>query len=214
MLEIKDKSRKLLKSERSAVLSPKKINGLVNRMSIVLNANAKTFLKEIVNLRESAFLYSYFFETFKGETIKIANYNVFEKTIKFAKDFFKDKNKKYVLEITENIQEETILEIYYTKVLVLKIKFSFFLPIEFDLLKNNFSYEELFKYYQNSILYKDCEPNEIREIQSKLENIIKLGHEGVEELEEFFEKYIEYLSIDCKHNSSWYKIKMHTLKNF
>lgn len=213
MLEIKE-GRRLLKSEKSAVLNTKKVNDLVNRMSIVLSPNTVTLLRKIVNLTESVFSGSYFVETFKGEAIRIANYNVFKRTIKFAKDFFSDKSKKYVLEIKEVSGNEIILEIFFKKVSILKIKFSSFLPIEFDFLKNDCSYEELFKHYQDAMLLQSGEPDEIKEFQHKLENIIEFGAQGIDEVKNFFEKYIEEFSINLNLKYSWYVIKTHDLKHF
>ena len=213
MLEIKD-NRKSLKSKESPVLGAKKVNSLVNRMALLLNPNTVTILRKIVNLTESVFKYSYIVETLMGETIRIANYNVFNKTIKFAKGFFADKSKKYVVRITEVNQEEIILKIFLGKVSVLMIKFSPYLPIEFNFLKNNFSYEEIFKYYQEKILIENSELVEIETLQQKLGSVIEIGQDGIEQVKGFFEKYVQDFGIDLNQEYSWYDIKTHTLEDF
>ena len=213
MLEI-NKERKLIGSDKSAVLSIKKVNELFNRMVILLNHHTSTSLKRVINLKKSVFKEAYFVETFKGETIKIANYNVYNKTIEFANEFFSKKSKKYVIE-TKNLSEnETVLEISFKGVSILKIKFSTFAPIEFDFLKNEFSYENLFEHYQNNMQLENGEFDEIVKAQDKLQRIVRFGPEAIEEVKGFFEGYIEAFSINLNLEHTWYKIKCHDLKNF
>lgn len=211
MLEVNERR---WKSDKSAVLSINNVNDLFNRMAILLNPNTVTTFRKVVNLTESVFCEAYFVETFQGEAIRVANYNVYKKTIEFAKEFFYEKSKKYVLEVKEVSESETVLEIFFKKVSILKIKFSTFLPIEFDFLKNNVSYEDLFKYYQDAMLLESVEPDEIKEAQDNLQNIIEFGPEGIEEVRGFFEEYIEAFSINLNLKHTWYKIKCHDLKNF
>ena len=212
MLEIKE-GRRLLKSEKSAVLNTKKINDLFNSMVILLNPNTSISVRKVINLTESVFNQAYFVETFKGEAIRIANYNVYKKTIKFAKDYFYDKSKKYTLKTKDISENETELEIFFEKVSILKIKFSALLPIEFDFLKNSFSYEEVFKHYQDAILLSS-ELDKVKEAQEKLQNIIVFGPECMEEVKDFFERYIKEFSINRSLKHSWYEIKYHDLKHF
>ena len=217
MLEIKEKRRKLVNSNKLAILSTKKVNDLINRMCIALNPNIVNFLRRIADLTESVFDYSYFIETFKGETIKIANYNIFNRTIKFAREFFKNGSRKYLIEITEVSEEEVILEIFCKKISILKIRFSSFLPIEFDFLTNNISYDEIIKYYQykmNEILKENSKSTKIKKIQQKLANIINVGEDELIYIERLFEGYIQDFSINMEEKSTWYIIKTHTLKDF
>lgn len=219
MLGIKD-NRSVLSTKESVILSPKKMKDLVNEtsfklnckatnsMDMMINCNIEDSLKMTINLSESVFKFSHFVETFEEEFIKIANFNIFYKTIEFAKVFFKNKKRNYTLEVTEG--EKTILKIFRKEIQVLKIEFSSFMPIEFYFLNNNFSYEELFEYYKNKISV--CEPSERKAIQHKLESIIEFGEEGLKDIENFLEEYIKNFSIDLKQTtSSWYKIKIHDI---
>lgn len=213
MLEIKE-GRGLLKLDKSAVLSTKKINELFGKIAILLNPNTATAFRNVVDLTESVFSESYLVETLKGEAIRIANYNVYKRTINFAKTFFAEKGRKYLLQTRDLDEGETLLEISCKGVSILKIKFSAFLPIEFEFLKNELSYEDVFKHYQNQILFDSCEPDEIKAAQCKLQNIIEFGYEGIAEVKNFFEEYIKDFSINQSHKYSWYNIKTHDLKHF
>ena len=208
MLEIK--GRKLVRSEESPILTSKKVNDLVVKMTIALNPATISCLRKVVNLTESVFCQSWFFETFKGEAIRIANYNVFKKTSEFAKDYFNDKNQKYVLKITEVSQKEIILEIFLKEISILKIRFLPCAPIEFDFLTDYLSYEELFDYYQEKILQENNSTEEVQRMQS----IIEIGHEAIKDIEGFFDKYIEDFFINLNQKYSWYVIKTHTFKDF
>ena len=211
MLEVKDKERRL-KTEKSAVLSINKVNDLFNSMAILLNPNTVTALRKVVNLTESVFNEAYLVQTFRGEVMRIANYNICKRTIKFAKDFFSEKDKKYVLEVKDVSETETVLEILYKKVSILKICFSAFLPIKFEFLKNNVSYEELFKHYQDSMQLECGEIDEVKVAQQKLQNIIEFGPQAIKEVEDFFEEYVKDFSINTKAKYSWYSIEYHDLK--
>lgn len=158
MLEIQRKQRNSLESKESVILTSKKINELFNKMAVMLDNNTTDYLRRVVNLSESVFYASHFVETFKGEALKIANYNIYHNTVKFAKKFFTDINGKNILKISET-DDKTVLELFCEEISIFRVKFACdmqhnfaSLPINFDFVRNESSYEELIEYFEKELI--------------------------------------------------------------
>ena len=213
-------NRSLLRSKESAVLNINQANGLISVMAIELKPQSVSRLRALADLTKSVFDEAHFVETFKGELIKIANYNVYKKTIKFARKFFNEESKKKYVLVTEDISEseneeekeiKTELRIFSGNILILKIKFSSSSPIKFEILKNETSFEDLFKYYQDKMQFGEEEKT--IEAQNKLQDIINFGKEAIEEVKNFYEEFVKEFSINPKAKYSWYSLECHDLKD-
>lgn len=105
-------------------------------------------------------------------------------------------------------------------------------PIKIEFLKvGNSTYEELLtnelekvqkRYSELRTQCPKCKPNRnendillteqnelsnrIIKMQQKLQNIIKLGAEGIEIIKNFYEEYIKYFSIDLSQKYTWYRV--------
>ena len=136
-----------------------------------------------------------------------------KKRLNLPESFSTKKAKKtYVLEKEDISEGETELRIFYENITILKIKFSSCSPIEFEFLKNETSYEDLFKYYQDK-MQLETEKEKIIEVQEKLQDIINFDQKAIEEVKIFYKKYLEYFSINLDQVYSWYSIKCHDLKH-
>lgn len=92
MLELENRSS--FTKEDSVILKKRQIHELFNSMATMLNPKMSEDLREVVIFLKSIFEISRFVETFGGKTMEVANYNVFHKTIQFARQYFVDKSKK------------------------------------------------------------------------------------------------------------------------
>lgn len=206
MLKFVNEGRYELKVKKSIILSKSKINNLLNNMALTLNNNTIDTLKNTINLSISIFDVSHFIETFKGETIKFANYYLFHRTINFAKRYLSTKKDTYILQTIEK-DDETILQIKYQEIIILKIRFTNS-NIRFDLVKAEDSYEDLL-----IVLAKEMSTNPSKKTQQRLQKIIKLG-DRLEEINKFFTDYVENIGLDVTHTSSWYSTQVHDIKDF
>lgn len=206
MLKFVNERRYKLKEKKSIILSKNKINNLLNDMMSDLNKSTVDSLKAIINFSSSIWGISHFIETFKGETINFANYYLFHRTVNFAKRYLSTKEDTYILQTIEK-DDETILQIKYQEIIILKIRFTNS-NIRFDLLKTEDLYEELLLFFA-----KEMSTNPSKKTQQRLQKVIKLG-DKVESFNEFSENYIKNIGIDINHTSSWYEIKIRDVKDF
>lgn len=203
MLDMVTEARYNQQTKQPIILSKSKINNLLNNMSVNLNNSTSDTLKKIASLSTSIFNVSHFIETFKGETIKFANYYLFNRTVNFAKRYLSTKEDKYILQTIEK-DNETILQIKYQEIVILKIGFTNS-NIKIDLVKTKYSYEELFL-----IFAKEMSNNPSKKTQQKLQKVIKLG-EKVQDINDFFENYVKNIGIEINNSASWYQISVHDI---
>lgn len=203
MLEFVNEGRYKLK-EKSIILSKSRINDLLNNMSVELNGNTVDSLRQIISLSTSIFNVSHFIETFKGETVKFANYYLFHRTVNFAKRYLSTKGDAYILQTIEK-EGKTILKIKLEGITILNIEFTNS-NIKFDLVKTESTFEELFIFYA-----KEMATNPSKKTQQRLQKIIKLG-DRVEEINEFFTNYVKNIGWEVTNTSSWYSTQVHDIK--
>lgn len=156
MLEVQN-YRSLLKIGTSAIPSKGKMKKLLNSMVMMLNPDMGCKLREVGDLSKSIFEISHFVEVFKGETMKIANYNVFHKSIQFAKCFFADKSKKNVLSIVQS-DTKTEIQISCENIKIFKASFAYdnsigykYCPIEIVFVRSNATYEEQIDFFTKKL---------------------------------------------------------------
>lgn len=263
MLEVRqqeEKCRSLLKIGDPAIPTQRQMKTLLNSMFTMLNPKITDELKEVANLSKSVFEVvevPRFIETFRGETIRIANYNVFYRTIQFAKQYFANKSKKNVL-LVMNSETSPEIQVLVEDIKIFQVSFHYYNSlanevdynsIDIEFVRTHDTYEELVNFYTkevNNLHSRYCElkadypnfnlkgtqysyhagmgeekmimnecaelPNKIKMTQQRLQNIIKLGKEGIININQFYEEYVKCFSIDLKQKCSWYEVHETELK--